>query len=161
MGPEAPAPALFGAPGARELDQQSSGRREAQPTSGRRARGASRAGAHAAAKCHFATRQPAFDAGTNSAPGARHLVVPREVGVGRHDPRVTARAIPVADERKAGADPPVEVVHTREVRLRGWRRAEIEAVLDEAGFPRRQALGGFDEAPWDPSESRDLILVAR
>lgn len=62
---------------------------------------------------------------------------------------------------RPGADPPVEVVHSREVRLRGWRRDEIEAVLDEASFPDRQALGGFDEAPFDPAESRDLILVAR
>lgn len=61
---------------------------------------------------------------------------------------------------RPGADPPVEVVHTREIRLRGWRRAEIEALLEEAGFPERQAWGGFDESPWDP-EARDLVLAAR
>jgi SAM-dependent methyltransferase len=79
------------------------------------------------------------------------------------DPREDGTVLfyPTTLRLRPGADPPVEVVHSREVRLHGWRRAEIESVLDEAGFPERQALGGFDEAPFDPSESRDLILVAR
>jgi glycine/sarcosine N-methyltransferase len=60
-----------------------------------------------------------------------------------------------------GGDPPVELKHAREVRLRGWRRAEVEEVLAESGFPDRQAFGGFDGGPWDAMSARDLILVAR
>jgi SAM-dependent methyltransferase len=60
-----------------------------------------------------------------------------------------------------GSEPPVELKHAREVRLRGWRRAEVEEVLAEAGFETREAYGGFDGAPWEPLESRDLILIAR
>jgi hypothetical protein len=49
----------------------------------------------------------------------------------------------------------------REVRLKGWRRREIEEVLEAAGFHDRTAFGGFDESPWEELESRNLILVAR
>ena len=62
---------------------------------------------------------------------------------------------------RPGGDPPVQLHHAREVRLRGWRRNDIESVLAEAGFASLEACGGFDGAPWDARESRDLILVAR
>ncbi len=62
---------------------------------------------------------------------------------------------------RAGGDPPVELKHVREVRLRGWKREEMESVLAEAGFDSLEACGGFDGSPWDARESRDLILVAR
>ncbi len=61
---------------------------------------------------------------------------------------------------RPGGDPPVELKHAREVRLRGWRRAEVEEVLAEAGFSRQEAYGGFDGAPWSAA-ARDLILVVR
>jgi SAM-dependent methyltransferase len=61
---------------------------------------------------------------------------------------------------RPGSSPPVELMHAREVHLRGWRRAEVEEVLAAAGFQHRVAFGGFDEAPWQES-SRDLVLVAR
>jgi hypothetical protein len=53
------------------------------------------------------------------------------------------------------------VQSSREVLLRGWRRAELEAVLADAGLPAERALGGFDGRPFDPAESQDLVLVAR
>ena len=62
---------------------------------------------------------------------------------------------------RPGEDPPVQLHHAREVRLRGWKRADVENVLAEAGFDFREAYGGFDGAPWEATESRDLILVAR
>lgn len=62
---------------------------------------------------------------------------------------------------RPGQDPPVELKHAREVRLRGWRRAELEEVFAEAGFPDQEAFGGFDGAPWEAEVSRDLILVVR
>ena len=59
------------------------------------------------------------------------------------------------------ADPPVTVVTSRRVELRGWKPGEIEAAFDAAGFSERVFYGAFDKRPFDPLESRDLILVAR
>jgi SAM-dependent methyltransferase len=60
-----------------------------------------------------------------------------------------------------GEDPPLRLERTREVVLRGWRRAEVEAALAAAGIAPERALGGFDASPFDPAESQDLVLVAR
>lgn len=57
------------------------------------------------------------------------------------------------------SETPVEVVSSRRVLLRGWRRPELEEVLDEAGFHRRKAYGGFGREPYDPRSSPDLVLV--
>ncbi len=62
---------------------------------------------------------------------------------------------------RPGGDPPVQLTHVREVRLRGWKRADLESVLEEAGFHSLEAFGGFDGTAWDALESRDLLLVAR
>lgn len=67
---------------------------------------------------------------------------------------------PMTLRLRPGADPPVELMHAREVHLRGWRRAEVEEVLAAAGFQHLEAFGGFDGAPWQ-EPSRDLVLVAR
>ena len=58
-------------------------------------------------------------------------------------------------------DPPVTVVSSRRVELRGWRWAELEPELELAGFRRRELHGAFDGGAFDPTESRDLIVVAR
>lgn len=60
-----------------------------------------------------------------------------------------------------GAEQPVRVDHGKEVLLRGWRRAEVEAVFAGAGLEPERALGGFDESPFEPLESQDLVLVTR
>jgi hypothetical protein len=65
---------------------------------------------------------------------------------------------------RPGGDPPVQLKHVREVRLRGWKREDMESALTEAGeagFVSLEAYGEFDGASWDARESRDLILVAR
>lgn len=59
------------------------------------------------------------------------------------------------------AEVPVEVVSARRVNLRGWRPAELEEALATGGFGEQRALGGFDEQPFDPANSRDLVLIAR
>lgn len=59
------------------------------------------------------------------------------------------------------AEPVVEVISSRSVRLRGWRRGEIEEILAAAGFAERELLGGFDRRAYDPEGSPDLLLVAR
>lgn len=80
------------------------------------------------------------------------LMTPQEDG--------TVLFYPMTLVLRPGGDPPVELKHAREVRLRGWRRTELEDVLAEAGFSGLEAYGGFDGAAWEP-EARDLILVAR
>lgn len=62
---------------------------------------------------------------------------------------------------RPGGEPPLRLQRSREVMLRGWRRAEVEATLRRAGFEPERALGDFDANPFDPASSHDLILVAR
>jgi glycine/sarcosine N-methyltransferase len=80
------------------------------------------------------------------------------------DPRPDGRTVifcPSTLRYRRDADPPLEIASTRRVVLRGWRRPEIEEVLNQAGFKDRRALGGYDRSAYDPMESPDLVLVAR
>lgn len=56
--------------------------------------------------------------------------------------------------------PPVAVVASQRVELRGWRRGELAELLRRTGFEVLEAYGAFDGTPWQPS-STDLVLVAR
>lgn len=58
-------------------------------------------------------------------------------------------------------DPPLEVVSTRNVLLRGWRRGELEEALVQAGFADRQVFGTVGDVPWDAARSPDTVIVAR
>jgi len=69
--------------------------------------------------------------------------------------------MPTTLRQRTDADPPIELVASRRVEIRGWRRAQIEATLRNAGFASIEALGSYQKAPFDAAESRDLILVAR
>ncbi|MCP4658855.1 MAG: methyltransferase domain-containing protein [bacterium] len=60
---------------------------------------------------------------------------------------------------RPGEETPVEVVSSRKVRLRAWKREQLEGILAQAGFLRRELYGGFDRRPFDPQSARDLILV--
>lgn len=62
---------------------------------------------------------------------------------------------------RPGHEPAVEVKQSREVRLRGWKRGEVEAALRQAGFTGAEAWGGFEGEPWEALESRDVLLVLR
>lgn len=62
---------------------------------------------------------------------------------------------------RPGQDPPLEVVATKNVLLRGWTRRQVEELLDQAGFPHRQLYGGMQKEPYEPLESPDLVVVAR
>lgn len=61
---------------------------------------------------------------------------------------------------RPGSEPPVAVAASRNVLLRGWRRAEVEALLSETGWAVESAHGGMREEPADPAAA-DLVLVAR
>jgi len=58
-------------------------------------------------------------------------------------------------------DPPVEVISARNVQLKGWRRHELEAALDAAGFTRREVFGTVGDVPFDPAQSPDIVIIAR
>jgi hypothetical protein len=76
-------------------------------------------------------------------------------------PDGTVLFYPTTLRLRPGHEPAVEVKHSREVRLRGWRREETEAVLKQAGFTEAEACGGFEGEPWEARDSRDLLLVVR
>jgi len=61
---------------------------------------------------------------------------------------------------RPGGDPPLEVVSARNVPLRGWRRPELEELLDAAGFEERTLFGTVGEVPYSPKDSSDLVIVA-
>ena len=56
-------------------------------------------------------------------------------------------------------DSPLELVATRSVLLRGWRRAEIEGLLDRSGFGSRHVFGGMRGERWS-ADSPDLVVAA-
>lgn len=61
---------------------------------------------------------------------------------------------------RPGAASPLELVSAEEVQLRGWRRAEVEALLQATGFEVREILGTMTGEPWSVASS-DLVVVAR
>jgi len=60
---------------------------------------------------------------------------------------------------RPGGDPPLEVVSARNVPLRGWRRPELEALLDAAGFRERRVYGTVGDIPYSATDSTDLVIV--
>jgi SAM-dependent methyltransferase len=62
---------------------------------------------------------------------------------------------------RPGEEPPVSVATSQNVRLRGYRRAELEAALAEAGFDVETVAGGMEREPWIGDQSPDTVLVAR
>lgn len=69
--------------------------------------------------------------------------------------------MPTTLRQRPDRDPPIELVSTRRVEIRGWRRSQIESAFRDAGFASIEAFGTYQKAPFDAEESRDLILVAR
>ncbi|MGH9422827.1 MAG: hypothetical protein ACRD3J_22830, partial [Thermoanaerobaculia bacterium] len=69
--------------------------------------------------------------------------------------------MPTTLRQRNDRESPVEVVSSRRVEIRGWRRAEIESALRHAGFESIEVFGSYQKARFESEESRDLILVAR
>ncbi|MFB3068206.1 MAG: class I SAM-dependent methyltransferase [Acidobacteriota bacterium] len=59
------------------------------------------------------------------------------------------------------ADPPVEVVRSRVVELRGWRREDLIPLLENAGFSILSVHGDLIGGLYQPRTSHDLVLVAQ
>ena len=79
------------------------------------------------------------------------------------EPQADGRVLffPTTLQLRPEDDPPVKVKTSRRVELRGWRPGELETAFETAGFPDRRCFGAFDKRPFEPLDSRDLILVAR
>jgi glycine/sarcosine N-methyltransferase len=58
-------------------------------------------------------------------------------------------------------DPPLEIVAARNVPLTGWRRRDLEDVLEAGGFARREVFGTVGDVPYNPVQSPDVVIVAR
>jgi SAM-dependent methyltransferase len=69
--------------------------------------------------------------------------------------------MPTTLRQRTDSEEPIELVSTRRVEIRGWRRPQIEAAFREAGFSSTEVFGSYARAPFEPAESRDVILVAR
>jgi len=69
--------------------------------------------------------------------------------------------MPTTLRQRTDRDEPIELVATRRVEIRGWRAAEVERTLREAGFASIELYGSYDKAPFEAAESRDAIVVAR
>lgn len=81
------------------------------------------------------------------------LMTPREDGTVLFTPS-TLRLNPEAEE-------PLEVVQSKSVELRGWRRARLTEALEGAGFGEIRVWGSVERDPFEATESRDLVLAAR
>jgi SAM-dependent methyltransferase len=62
---------------------------------------------------------------------------------------------------RADSDPALEVVASRNVSLRAWKRRELEGVLESAGFSHRDLFGTVGDVAYLPRESSDLVIVAK
>ncbi len=62
---------------------------------------------------------------------------------------------------RPGGEPPLEVVASRNVLLRGWKAPELKAALTEAGFDNLAIYGTIGDTPYVPADSPDFVVVAR
>jgi len=69
--------------------------------------------------------------------------------------------MPTTLRQRSDRDEPLELVATQRVEIRGWRAPQIESAFREAGFTSVDVYGSYQKAPFEPAESRDVILVAR
>ncbi len=96
-----------------------------------------------------------FRAGTAEGEEVVFLRLMESLGGGR------VRFCPATLRYRPGADPPLEVVSSRVVELRGWQRDELTAILDAAGLETIAVHGDMQRGDFDPKRSHDLVVVVR
>jgi len=79
------------------------------------------------------------------------------------DPRPDGTVLfnPTTLRWRPGEEPPVEVVAAKNVLLKGWRRAELESALAEAGFRVEAVFGGMKREAWEAGTASDTVVLAR
>lgn len=60
---------------------------------------------------------------------------------------------------RPGSEAPLELMAAHTVPLRGWRRAQVEALLEGGGFRVREVLGAMTGEAWGPG-SPDLVVIS-
>lgn len=75
------------------------------------------------------------------------------------DRRVTF--MPTILRMRPDREPPMELVASQRVEIRGWRADEIVRAFKDAGFESTQLFGTYQRDPFEAGESRDVIFVAR
>lgn len=71
------------------------------------------------------------------------------------------RFCPTTLKYHPGSDPPLELVRSRMVELRGWRLQDLLPRLSNAGFTVLETYGDLIGGPFDPLESHDLVVLAQ
>lgn len=79
------------------------------------------------------------------------------------DPRADGTVVftPSTLRYRPDGDPPLEVIASRNVMLRGWTRQDLDGALETAGFRHREVYGAVEDKPYEPRTSHDLVMVAR
>lgn len=70
------------------------------------------------------------------------------------------RFCPTTLKYEPNLDPPLQLMRSRLVELRGWRRAQVIPMLESAGFRVRSLHGDMQQGDFDPDQSQDLVVVA-
>ncbi len=79
------------------------------------------------------------------------LLEPREDGIVLHTTAVL--------RHRPTASPMIEVLDTHSAQLRGWKRAELESLLEVARLSTLEVYGDMSATPYEPHESLELVMV--
>lgn len=69
--------------------------------------------------------------------------------------------MPTSLRMRPDRDEPIEIISTRRVEIRGWRRSQIDNAFRTAGYRVIEFFGSYAKAEFDAGESRDVIMSAR
>lgn len=69
--------------------------------------------------------------------------------------------MPTSLRMRTDREEPIEIISTRRVEIRGWRRPQIAEAFRAAGFSSLEFFGSYAKTAFDAAESRDVIMVAR
>ncbi|MEI6667158.1 MAG: class I SAM-dependent methyltransferase [Acidobacteriota bacterium] len=78
-----------------------------------------------------------------------------------HKPDGSVVFTPAMLRYRPDSEPALEIVSSHNVPLQGWRRPELEAALEAAGFATRVFYGTMADVPFVAGESSDVVIVAR
>lgn len=62
---------------------------------------------------------------------------------------------------RSDREPPLELLMSQRVEVRGWRHADLKRAFRDNGFSSLETFGAFDGSKFERTESRDVIFLAR